>query len=279
MKPFFLTGFALTAFAFNSILCRLALGTGSIDAAAFTSIRLMSGAVALLIVTFVASYSKKDETAKGGDWISAALLFLYAAPFSIAYLGVTTATGALILFGVVQITMLAVAIATGDRPGFFEYAGILTAFAGLIYLVLPGLESPSLASSLFMATAGIAWGLYTLRGRGSANPLADTTGNFVRTIPFVFVLTVFTAGSTSLSWRGVGLAVLSGAIASGVGYAVWYAALEFHTAARAAVLQLAVPLIAAVGGILFMNELLTPRLGISSLLILGGILVVILSKR
>ncbi len=277
MKAFFYTTFALVAFAFNSILCRLALGTNAIDASSFTSIRLVSGAVTLLAVFLIVS-RKEGSDLKKGNWLSAFFLFAYAICFSFAYVGLTTATGALILFGMVQATMIVSAIISGERPKLLEWLGLILALGGLVYLVFPGLESPPIVSSILMAFAGIAWGFYTLRGKGSENPLADTTGNFVRTIPFVILASLPFIYQFKVSTNGILFAVLSGAIASGIGYAVWYAALKYHTATRAAILQLSVPVIAAVGGLIFLAELISMRLLIASILILGGIGLVILAK-
>ena len=278
MKVFLLTTFALTAFAFNSILCRLALGNELIDASSFTSVRLLSGAITLLVILAVSSKNKNDDL-KRGNWVSAFFLFGYAICFSFAYIGLTTATGALILFGIVQATMIISALVQGERPTLFEWIGLILALGGLVYLVFPGLESPPIISSILMAFAGIAWGFYTLRGKGSENPLADTTGNFIRTIPFVFVASLPFIYRINLSNKGILFAVLSGAIASGIGYAVWYAALEYNTATRAAILQLSVPVIAAIGGLVFLSEIISMRLIIASLLILGGIALVVLARN
>jgi drug/metabolite transporter (DMT)-like permease len=277
MKVLLYTAFALTAFAFNSILCRMALGKDEIDAASFTTVRLAAGAVTLAMIS--ASMGKTKSVWKDGHWASAFFLFAYAICFSFAYLGLTTGTGALILFGSVQLTMVAAAIVKGERPRVFELAGIVIAFSGLVYLVFPGLTSPPLVSSLLMAAAGAAWGFYTLRGRGSKDPLAETTGNFVRSVPMVAVAAIPFVAGLHLSTRGVILASLSGALASGVGYSVWYAALKYHTATRAAVLQLAVPVIAAVGGVILLAETATRRLLIAAVLVLGGILLAIFAKR
>ena len=271
MKTPVLTGLALVAFAANSVLCRLALGGAAIDAASFTTVRLTSGAVVLLIIT--ASVSKNLPTlGRRVKFMSALLLFLYAAAFSFAYTGLTTGTGALILFGSVQATMLTAALRSGERPHPFEWAGLALALAGLVYLVLPGLAAPPPVSSAFMAVAGISWGLYSLRGRGATDPLADTTGNFVLALPLAFAVNLITPrGDAHVSTAGVLLAVLSGALASGVGYVVWYAALRGLTATRAATVQLPVPVLAAVGGVLFMSESVSLRLLLAATVILGGV--------
>ena len=276
------TAFALIAFAFNSILCRMALRGGAADAAGFTLVRLVSGAVMLVVISyFVGSpHISKGSDLKGrGNWLSAFFLFAYAICFSFAYLGMTAGTGALILFGSVQLTMIAFAIVQGERPHVLEWIGLLSAVAGLVYLVLPGLSAPPLGSSALMAAAGAAWGFYTLRGRGSAAPLADTTGNFLRAVPMMGIAAIPFLSKIDLSTNGLLLATTSGAITYGVGYSIWYAALRHLTATRAAVLQLSVPVLAAVFGILLLSELATRRLATAAALILGGILVVIVARR
>ena len=269
------TAFALVAFAFNSILCRMALRTGEADAAGFTAVRLVSGAVALIVISY---FFSEGKSLKRGNWVSAFFLFAYAIAFSFAYIGLTAAAGALILFGSVQFTMIAVALFRGDRPGGLEWIGLVIALGGLVYLVFPGLASPPLIASLLMAGGGIAWGFYTLRGKGSSDPLADTTGNFIRSVPMIVVATIPFFSQVQLSTRGIVLAILSGAVASGIGYTVWYAALRHHSATRAAVLQLSVPLIAAFGGVLLLSEVMSKRLLIAAALILGGIAMTILGR-
>jgi drug/metabolite transporter (DMT)-like permease len=277
MRAALYTTFALVAFAFNSILCRTALRAGEADPAGFTLVRLVSGAVTLVLISYFVGRQKNNSGR--GNWFSAFFLFAYAICFSFAYLGLTAGTGALILFGSVQLTMIVAAIVRGERPNTLEWVGLVAALAGLVYLVLPGLSAPPLTSSLLMAAAGAAWGFYTLRGRGSTAPLADTTGNFVRSVPMIAIAAAPFYKTINLSSTGFELAALSGAIASGVGYTVWYAALRFHTATRAAVLQLAVPVIAAGFGIALLAETATTRLAIAAALILGGILMVIIARR
>jgi drug/metabolite transporter (DMT)-like permease len=282
MRAVLYTSFALVAFAFNSILCRMALRGGEADAAGFTLVRLVSGAVALVVISYLVG---RPHVSKGlapngrGNWLSAFFLFAYAICFSFAYLGLTAGTGALILFGAVQLTMIAATIVRGERPHALEWIGLIAAVAGLVYLVLPGLTAPPIASSALMAAAGAGWGFYTLRGRGSTAPLADTMGNFVRSVPMVVVAVIPFLSTINLSTNGILLAIASGALTSGVGYSVWYAALRFLTATRAAVLQLAVPLLTAGFGILLLAEPATARLAIASALILGGILVVIIARK
>jgi len=287
IRVIFLTAFALFAFAFNSILCRLALRGGEADAAGFTMVRLASGAIALLAITFITGIARRGNSQapvlrggfRNGSWISAFWLAAYAICFSLAYLGVTAGTGALILFGSVQLTMLSISIAKGERPPLLEWLGLIIAVGGLVYLVLPGLAAPPLNSSLLMAVAGASWGFYTLRGKKSGDPLGETTGNFVRTLVIVPVLALVFWSGLHLSTQGTLLAILSGAVTSGIGYAVWYAALKHHTATRAAVLQLAVPVIAAVIGILLLAETASTRLVIAGSLVLGGIGLTIVGRR
>lgn len=254
----------------------MALRGGEADAAGFTVVRLASGAAALIILSYFFSDSK---SMKRGNWFSAFFLFAYAICFSFAYVGLTAAVGALILFSSVQFTMIAVALIRGERPSGLEWFGLLIALGGLVYLVSPGLSSPPLFASLLMAAAGMAWGFYTLRGKGSSDPLGDTTGNFIRAVPMVVISAIPFFSEIKLSTRGIVLAILSGAIASGVGYTVWYTALKHHTSTRAAVLQLAVPVIAAFGGVMLLSEVMTTRLLIASALILGGIAMAIFGKK
>jgi drug/metabolite transporter (DMT)-like permease len=284
------TVFALLGFAANSILCRLALGSGSVDAATFTLIRLVAGAVALLALQGIAGSAGRKPKVMGlaqatpapttaavptsrDRWISAALLFLYAGPFSYAYLSLGVATGALILFPSAQFTLLVGAILAGEKLHAFEAIGIAVALAGFIYLISPGLHAPSPAGSALMVVAGIAWGLYSLRGRGSRDPIGATTGNFMRSVPFALlvVAVAFTAHKAHVDAGGTCLAVASGAIASGLGYVSWYAALRHLSAIRAAALQVTVPIIAALGGFLLLSEPLTTRLLVSAPLILIGV--------
>jgi drug/metabolite transporter (DMT)-like permease len=277
MKIASLTVLALIGFAFNSILCRMALRGDEADFASFTAVRLASGAVMLIILSYF--FSKKMAYPKGGSWMSALFLFAYAICFTFSYLGLTAGTGALILFGSVQLTMIAVSRVRGEKPRPLEWLGLITALAGLVYLVYPGLASPPLNSSLLMSAAGGAWGMYTLRGRGSGDPLGDTTGNFVRTLPFAAVALLIFLPNLHLSTFGILLAVLSGAAASGMGYAIWYRVLKHHAATRAAVMQLSVPVLVSVLGIVMLGERATLRLGIAGLLILGGIAITVARKR
>ncbi|MBY5920674.1 DMT family transporter [Ferrimonas balearica] len=277
MKIVLSTALALIAFAGNSVLCRLALGGERIDAASFTAIRLLSGIVVLLLI--VSLSQRKGTQVSRGSWKAALFLFLYAITFSYAYMTLDTGTGALILFGAVQVSMMLFSFLSGDRFNPIEWLGLIMAFTGFVYLMLPGVSAPSLTGFILMSVAGIAWGAYTLLGRGAKNPLSVTNDNFLRTLPFTLVLLALTLNTQHLSFQGVLLAVLSGGVMSGIGYALWYMALSGLSAIRAAILQLLVPIIAALGGILFAGETLSGRLMLSSLMILGGIWAVILGKR
>ncbi len=271
------TALALVAFAANSVLARMALEDGTIDAGGYTIVRLLSGATVLLVLVGLDQRSTNVTTK--GSWAAGLMLFVYAITFSYAYISLDTGTGALILFGAVQITMILVALFRGYRPSPAEWAGLVLAFAGFVYLMLPGISTPSALGFLLMTVSGIAWGLYTLQGRRSKNPLADTAYNFLRTVPLVLVVLVITFADSNYSMRGVLLAVLSGGIASGLGYTMWYTALGGLSFTQAAVLQLLVPVIAAAGGVIFVSEAITWRLTVSAVLILTGILLVVLNRN
>lgn len=276
-----LTSVALIAFAANSVLCRLALGDESIDAAGFTSIRLLAGAVVLALLVRGRSRSgdSTDLAPDRGSYFASAALFVYAAAFSFAYRSLETGSGALILFGAVQLSMVIAALWSGHRPRLLEWCGLLSALGGFVYLVLPGVSAPPLGGFLLMASAGIAWALYTLRGLSSSDPLAANAQNFLRTLPLVALLVIVSIADLQMSARGIVLAALSGAAASGVGYSVWYLALGGLTALQAGVVQLSVPLIAALGGVLFVGEAITLRLALAAAAILGGIFLVLLARR
>jgi drug/metabolite transporter (DMT)-like permease len=271
------TIFALLAFAGNSVLCRLALGGNMIDAASFTVIRLLAGIIILVIAAAITP--KTDEARSKGSWLAASMLFIYAVAFSYGYISLDTGTGALILFGAVQITMIIVSVVSGTRLHYCEWLGLFIAFSGFVYLIIPSLTTPSLLGLILMTISGIAWGFYTLVGRSSTQPLSDTAYNFLRTSPFIIVLLIFTFQDATITQEGILLAVLSGAIASGAGYAIWYIALGGLSVTQAAVVQLFVPIIAAIGGVIFANELITLRLVESSALVLGGILTVVLGRN
>jgi len=265
-RTFFITALAMIAFAGNSILCRVALGEERLDAASFSSIRLVSGALALFLILRITEKKKPS-----GDWASATTLFLYAVPFSFAYLSLTTGTGALILFCAVQLTMMIIALARGERPAFRQWVGLALALSGLVYLVLPGLEAPPLAGSLLMVLSGMSWGIYSVLGKKSSDPLATTTGNFLRAIPLTLTVSVLLLPQLQIEVHGFILAMISGALTSGVGYAIWYSAIKELSSTRAAIVQLTVPVLAAGGGLLFLGEGISTRLIIASIIILGGV--------
>lgn len=270
-----LTSLTMVAFAANSVLCRLALRSSAIDAASFTTIRLISGALMLWLVC----RWKKAPQAGAGNWISAVALLGYAAGFSFAYLSLPAGTGALLLFGAVQATMIGYGIATGERLRVRQTVGLALALAGLGYLLLPGVSAPPFGGALLMLGAGVAWGVYSLRGKGKGNPTVVTAGNFLRGVPLALVLTFLTWPRMEFNGAGVGYAIASGAIASGLGYACWYSILPALKATTAATVQLSVPVIAALGGIAFLGETLTLRLVLAAFAVLCGIAMVVMEKR
>ena len=263
------TTVAMIAFASNSILCRLALGPPEIDAVSFTAIRLVSGAVTLLVISLLSG--RRRTPANRGNWTSGAALFVYAIMFSFAYISLDVGTGALILFALVQTTMIVWGLVRGERPGPLQWIGLAVALGGLVYLVSPGLSAPSPLGSAMMATAGVAWGVYSLRGRGAKDPIVSTTDNFVRSVPLVLITASVFFGRIDFSADGVAFAAVSGSLASGVGYVIWYVALRGLTTTRAAAVQLTVPAIAASGGVGLLSESVSLRLVVSAALILGGV--------
>lgn len=268
-KTVLFTSLALLAFALNSLLCRMALGSGETDAAGFTLVRLVSGAVTMSAILMATRQNVSPFRA--GNWQSAFFLFGYAIAFSFAYLGLTAGTGALILFGAVQLTIIGLAAFNGDRPSKIEWIGLILAASGLFYLVLPGLSAPPMLNSILMGAAGFCWGIYTVIGKSSKSPLSDTAGNFVKSVPMIVIASAAFASQINLSARGLWLAVASGAIASGIGYALWYSVLPNLNATRAAILQLSVPLLTAFGGIFLLGENFSLRLLTAAALIVGGI--------
>lgn len=282
LRTLLLTGTALIAFAANSILCRKALGTGAIDAASFTSVRIASGALVLVLLALRRPRPLDAGPRVHGSWRSAAWLAGYALAFSFAYRDLTAGTGALILFGLVQLTMLLAAVRGGERPPALEWLGLALAAGGLVALVWKGLAAPPAGAALLMAAAGVAWGLYSLRGKGSKDALADTAGNFARGVPMVLLASAastFVAHDAHATPAGLVLAATSGAVTSGLGYVVWYAALRGLTSARAAIVQLAVPVLAALGGVLILGEPITLRLALCGATILGGIALALAHRR
>jgi len=276
VRTLLLTTVAMTAFAGNSLLCRAALRDTDFDAATFTSVRLASGALMLWLLV---SLRGNRAPLKQGSWGSALALFAYAAAFSYAYGGLSAAMGALLLFGSVQATMISIGIVRGNRPHWAQWAGFVVAFSGLVGLLLPGLTAPPLFSSLLMISAGIAWGVYSLRAKGAGEPTAVTTGNFIRSVPMALALSLVMMAGARIDMAGMGYAIASGAIASGMGYAIWYMALPLLQATTAATVQLSVPVIAAIGGVLLLTEPLTLRLVVAGVAILGGIAIVILAGQ
>ena len=278
-----LTTLAMLAFAANSLLCRLALRETGIDAASFTTIRLASGALMLWLVVCLrggpANTGDRVGNTSHGSWASALALFAYAAAFSFAYRTLPAGAGALLLFGAVQATMIGYGLWCGERLGPRQSAGMALAAAGLVGLLLPGLSAPPLQGAVLMLASGVAWGVYSLRGRGVANPAASTAGNFLRAVPFALALSLAQLSSASVDAAGAAYAVASGALASGLGYALWYGALPLLRATTAATVQLSVPVLAALGAAAFLGEAITLRLMLASLAVLGGIALVIRSPR
>ena len=279
-RLFVLVVLTMIAFAGNSLLCRLALRNTPIDAASFTTIRLVSGAIALWLIVRQRDAARTDSGTHvdGSNWLSALVLFAYAVAFSFAYVSLSAGTGALLLFGAVQATMIGWGLYRGERflPG--QVVGLLLAFAGLVGLMLPGISAPSLQGSVLMLGAGVAWGVYSLRGRGAGDPTRTTAGNFLRSVAFALALAVAALPWSSLDHAGVCYAIASGALTSGVGYAIWYTALKGLKATHAATVQLSVPVIAALGGVLFLDEHVTLRLLVAAVAILGGIALVVLGR-
>ncbi len=286
--PFILsTVLALLAFAANSVLCRMALGNNLIDPAGFTIVRLLSASMTLYIL-FIANYLYQRKKENGdlnnygqstGSWLGSICLFVYALTFSSAYVHLDTGTGALILFGAVQLFMIVYSLLMGNKLLKVEYIGLGVAFFGFVYLIYPEINTPSVTGLVLMSVSGLAWAGYTILGKGSLSPLLDTSYNFFRTIPFVLVVIFLTASTAEYSLNGVWLAVVSGAVMSGIGYAIWYSALKNLTATQAGVLQLSVPVIAALSGVLFMQETMSLRLVSSLILVVGGIALVLLGNK
>ena len=270
-----LTTLAVIAFAFNSLLCRLALKHTSIDPASFTTIRLVSGAIMLWLIVQIGRGTQTGS----GNWPSAFALFVYAAGFSFAYVSLAASTGALLLFGAVQTTMIGHSVWVGERLQRLQLVGLLLALGGLVGLLLPGLSAPPLLGSSLMLSAGVAWGIYSLRGKTVGDATRVTTGNFLRAVPMAATLSLVMHDGTSLDYPGMLFAVASGALASGIGYAIWYMALPALKTTSAATVQLSVPIIAAIGGMVFLNESPSLRFILASVAILGGIALVIREKQ
>jgi drug/metabolite transporter (DMT)-like permease len=274
-RVFTLTLLAMIAFASNSLLCRAALKHTSIDAATFTFVRIFSGAAVLWVLIKMRKVTSKES----GNWWSGLALFVYAAAFSFAYVDLAAGTGALLLFGAVQATMILWGFGKGERLDAIQIVGLLLAAAGLVVLLFPGLAAPPIGGSILMLAAGLAWGVYSLRGKSSRDAIAATAGNFLRAVPFAALVSVLMLPKMHLDSLGITYAVISGAITSGLGYVIWYAALAGLKAASAATVQLSVPVLAATGGILLLGEPITLRYAIASIAVLGGIFLVIIERR
>lgn len=246
------------------------------DAAGFTLIRLVSGAVVLVVISFAL---KRKSPIGSGSWLSGALLFSYAIAFSYAYINLSAGTGGLILFGTVQLTMIGVGIYRGERPSKLEWLGLLAAQVGLVVLVFPGLHAPSLLGSLLMVIAGISWGVYSLRGKTAQDSTLATADNFIRSVPFIAVLAIATFPPVNTSPYGVTLAVISGAVTSGGGYVLWYSVLPHLSATRAAITQLAVPALVAIMGVIALSEHIDARIVLAAILMLGGVALAVLTKN
>ena len=270
MVVIILTAFTLVAFAANSLLCRMALGGLLIDPVSFTSLRLASGALALLFISRIVDEAGGNSKSNG-SWMSGLALFVYAIGFSLSYVTLNTGMGALILFGSVQVTMLGAALKSGERPRPIQWIGSAAAFGGLIYLVMPGISAPDPLGALLMCIAGIAWGVYSIRGKGVPTPVVMTTGNFIRTVPMVAVISAVSLSTVHLEPLGILLALVSGSITSGMGYILWYMVLRRLTTTQASIVQLTVPVLAAFGGVTLLSEQMSARLIFSSILILGGV--------
>ena len=270
-----LTSLAMLAFAGNSLLCRAALRDTGIDAGSFTTVRLIAGAVTLWLLVRV----RGGAAPAGGNWLSGLALLAYAGGFSFAYLRLSAATGALLLFGAVQVTMIGYGIWAGERLLRMQLVGLLLAAGGIVGLLLPGLSAPPLLGASLMLAAGAAWGVYSLRGKGVGDPVSATAGNFLRAAPMAAVFSVVMSGRATWDLAGVGYAVLSGAVASGIGYSIWYTVLPALRATTASTVQLSVPVIAAVGGVLLLNEQLTIRLVVAAVAVIGGIALVVLERQ
>jgi drug/metabolite transporter (DMT)-like permease len=293
-RIFILTLLAMIAFASNSLLCRAALKESSIDPAFFTFVRIFSGALALCFVISVRKMLTINTTAtplvdtcsnsarvtdysslRYGNWVSAFALFAYAAGFSFGYTSLSAGTGALLLFGAVQATMILRGLHKGERLNTIQIVGFIVAVTGLVVLVFPGLSAPPLIGSILMLGAGLAWGIYSLRGKGERNPASVTAGNFVRAVPFAAALSIVFVPWANYNLAGINYALISGAVTSGLGYVIWYRVLSGLKTASAATVQLSVPVLAATGGILLLGEPITARYMLASVAVLGGIALVV----
>jgi len=270
----------MIAFASNSLLCRAALKKTGIDAATFTFVRILSGALILwLIVKTRATAGDQSVRQRAGTWVSALALFVYASAFSFSYNTLSAGTGALLLFGAVQATMVCWGLRKGERLHTIQIAGLIVAVVGLIVLLFPGLSAPPPAGSVLMISAGAAWGIYSLRGKGETKPINATAGNFTRAVPLAAFVSLISLPWAHLDLAGVLYATVSGAITSGLGYVIWYRVLPALKAASAATVQLSVPVLTATGGILCLGEPITTRYLFASIAVLGGIALVVTEKK
>ena len=279
-----LTAFTLIAFAANSLLCRMALGGEFIDPVSFTTLRLVSGAIILVPISRFAAesppaFSRQGPERHAGSWGSGLALFVYAIAFSLAYLSLDAGMGALILFGCVQATMIGAGLKAGERPHPVQWLGLITALGGLVYLVSPGIAAPDPLGTLVMSISGIAWGVYSVRGKGVAAPVLSTAANFARAAPMAAIASALAFSLVHAETKGVILALVSGTLTSGLGYVLWYKALRGLTTTRASIVQLLVPVLAAFGGVVFLAEQVSARLAIASVLILGGVAMAVLTRE
>jgi drug/metabolite transporter (DMT)-like permease len=278
LSTFALTTATMIAFAANSLLCRAALRGGAIDAVSFTAIRLLSGTLVLVAIT--QARRRGDGTGRDGSWRAAIALGGYAIAFSLAYLRLGAGTGALLQFGSTQFTMIGGGLVRGERPSLRQWAGLAVAAAGMVVINLPGLEAPPPSGAALMIAAGVGWGLYSLRGRGAKRPIRATAGNFVRCLPFTVAFSALAlATSAQVTLRGAVLAAVSGAVTTGLGYCLWYAVLPSLGAARGAIVQLSVPVIASVGAIALLDEPLRRHVAIGGAIILGGLALALWQRR
>ena len=278
MSVVFLTAFTLIAFAANSLLCRMALGGGHIDPVSFTTLRLVSGALALMPISQMVAESRPPQKKKG-SWGLGFALFAYAAAFSLAYVSLSTGMGALILFGSVQVTMIGAALKAGENLGPVQCVGSAVAVGGLIYLVLPGISAPDPIGAILMCVAGIAWGVYSIRGKDVLGPVTMTAGNFLRSAPMALIASVVALSSVHLERSGILLALVSGVVTSGLGYVLWYKVLRSLTTTQASNVQLLVPVLAAFGGVAFLSEQVSVRLIAASTFIFGGVAMAVLKRN
>jgi drug/metabolite transporter (DMT)-like permease len=273
-----LTALTLIAFAANSLLCRMALRADLIDPVSFTTLRLVSGAVILFPIAHLAR-ERNPRGKQHGSWASGFALFVYAIAFSLAYVSLDVGMGALILFGGVQATMIGIGMRSGEHPRPIQWLGLISAIGGLTYLVFPGISAPSPVGALLMFVSGVAWGVYSIRGKGVPAPVGSTASNFMRTVPMTALASLLALSLFQAVGRGIILALISGSLTSGLGYVLWYRALRGLTTTQAAVLQLLVPVLAAFGGVVFLTETVSLRLVVSAVLVLGGVALAVLERN